>query len=266
MKHYFKGESMRRHLLSIAFFSIFSMIFSSSCFAGQSQELTVSAAISLKNAFEEAGKIYESRNTGVRVLFNFGASGDLIRQIEGGAPVDVFASAAQRDMDEISGKGLIVSASRQEFAYNSLVLVVPVNSTIRIKSFADLGSSAINRIAAGNFRSVPAGRYAEEVFNYYRLMPGIKNKLIFAENVRQVLDYVARGEVDAGLVYATDARTRAKDVRVVGTAPAGSHKPVVYPIAVIKGTQNETAANGFISFLRSAEGKKILEKYGFKVP
>ncbi len=244
---------------------VISLMVVSASFAATTKEITVSAAISLKNAFEEAGKLYEARNKGVKVLFNFGASGDLVRQIEGGAPVDVFASAAQKDMDEISRKGLIVTGSRVDFAANSVVLIIPVNSGNRIKSFEGLTSSDINRIAVGNFRTVPAGRYAEEVFNYYRMIPNIQNKLIFAENVRQVLDYVARGEADAGVVYSTDARVRGREVKVAATAPAASHKPVVYPIAVIKGTQNEAAARGFISFLRSPEGRKILEKYGFKV-
>jgi molybdate transport system substrate-binding protein len=233
--------------------------------AGPGTEITVSAAISLKNVFEEAGKVYEAKNRGVKVVFNFGASGDLMQQVEGGAPVDVFVSAAQKDMDELSGKGLIIPGSRADIATNSVALVIPTNSNSRIKSVDGLTSGEIKRIAVGNFRTTPAGRYSEDVFNYYRLLPAISDKLVFAENVRQVLDYVARGEVDAGIVYSTDAQMRAKEVRVVATAPPASHKPIVYPIAVVKGTGNEAAAKGFVAFILSSEGKKILEKYGFKV-
>ena len=229
-----------------------------------SAEVTVSAAISLKNAFEEIGKLYEAKYAKNKVLFNFGASGDLVRQIAGGAPVDVFASAAQKDMDDISSKGMVLPGTRADFAKNSVVLVAPKNG--KIKSFEDLATEGIKRIAAGNPKTVPAGRYAAEVFDYYKLTPAIKDKLIYAENVRQVLDYVARGEVDAGVVYATDAAVRSTEVSVAADAPESSHKPVVYPIAVVKGTKNEVAAKAFIDAVLSKEGIAILKKYGFRIP
>jgi len=233
--------------------------------AADQQELTVSAAISLKNAFEEIGKLFEAAHKGVKVDFNFGASGDLVRQIEGGAPVDVFASAAQKDMDEAEKKGLVLPDSRINFAGNSVVLITPANSKIPIKTFQDLGLNQVEKIAAGNPKTVPAGRYAEEVFVYFKLLTAIKEKLIYAENVRQVLDYVARGEVDAGVVYTTDAMVKAKDIRIVATAPEESHKPVIYPAAVVKGTNKEILAKAFVSVLISEEGKKVLERYGFKL-
>lgn len=229
-------------------------------------EITVSAAISLKNALEEIGKLYEAKNRTAKVIFNFGASGDLMRQIEGGAPVDVFASAAQKDMDEAEKKGLIITGSRIDFAKNSVVLVVPAGSKLHVKSFADLGSAYIQKIAVGNPKTVPAGRYAEDVFNYYKMQNSVKDRLILTENVRQALDYVARGEVDAGIVYSTDAMARAKEVTVAATAPEGSHKPVIYPVAAIKTTKDRRGAEEFISFLTSPEGKKVLAKYGFSNP
>ena len=229
-------------------------------------EMTISAAISLKNAFEEIGKLYEAKSGGTKVLFNFGASGDLARQIEGGAPVDVFASAAQKDMDGLDGKGLVLQGTRSNIAANSVVLIVPVGSKVVPASFEGLAAKEIKKIAVGNPKTVPAGRYAEEVLTYYKLFPFVKDKLIFTENVRQVLDYVARGEVDAGIVYATDASSGAKEVRIVESAPEKSHKPVAYPIAVVKGTKNETAAKAFVAFVLSPEGQKVLEKYGFKKP
>ncbi|HMK61198.1 MAG TPA: molybdate ABC transporter substrate-binding protein [Dissulfurispiraceae bacterium] len=227
-------------------------------------DLTVSAAISLKNAFEEIGKKYEAAHPGTKVLFNFGASGDLVRQIEGGAPVDVFASAAQKDIDEMAAKGLILAGTRTDFAKNRVVLVTP--KTGNIKSFEDLTSSGVKRIAAGNPKTVPAGRYAAEVFDYYKITPSIKDKLVYAENVRQVLDYVARGEVDAGVVYSTDAAVRSAEVNMAAEAPEASHKPVIYPIAVVKGTKNETDAKAFAEAVRSKEGTAILTKYGFRIP
>ena len=238
------------------------VIFSSVTFAESPKEITVSAAISLKNAFEEIGKLYESKVSGVKVLFNFGASGDLARQIEGGAPVDIFASAAQKDMDGLDGKVLVQS----KIAANSIVLIVPAFSKTAISSFEGLNANDIQKIAVGNPKTVPAGRYAEEVFSYYKLLPFIQDKLIFTENVRQVIDYVTRGEVDAGIVYATDAVAKEKEIRVVANAPDASHKPVVYPIAVIKGSKNEEPAKAFVSLVLSPDGQNILEKYGFRKP
>jgi molybdate transport system substrate-binding protein len=231
-------------------------------FAG-SKEITVSAAISLKNAFEEMGKLYEAQN-GAKCVFNFGASGDLLKQIAGGAPVDVFASAAQMEMDEADKRKLIIAATRTDFAANSVVLIVPAGAKTSLKSFEGLRAAEVKKVAIGNPKTVPAGRYAEEVFGSYQMLSSIKEKFIYAENVRQVLDYVARDEVDAGVVYGTDAAMRLKEIRIIATAPETSHKPVVYPIAVVKGTTSAADAKAFISVALSQEGKKILEKYGFK--
>jgi molybdate transport system substrate-binding protein len=168
-------------------------------------EITVSAAISLKNAFEEIGKIFMQKHPGTKVIFNFAGSGALARQIETGAPVDVFASAAQKDMDDLGKRDLIVVNSRKDFAKNGVVLVKPARSTIPLQTLTDLQKKEIRKIAIGNPKTVPAGRYAEEALRHHNLWDALKDKLIFAENVRQVLDYVARNEVDAGLVYSTDA-------------------------------------------------------------
>jgi molybdate transport system substrate-binding protein len=231
--------------------------------AGSTKDITVSAAISLKNAFEEIGRLYESKY-GTKCVFNFGASGDLLKQIAGGAPVDVFASAAQKDMDDADKQGLIVTMTRADFAANRVVLIFPAGAKMSLKSFEGLRAAKIEKIAIVNPKTSPAGRYAEEVFSYYQILPDIKDKLIYVENVRQVLDYVARGEVDAGVVYSTDAGARSRETKIITTAPEASHKPVVYPIAVIKGTKSETAAKNFISLVLSPEGKNILQKHGFK--
>jgi len=227
-------------------------------------EILVSAAISMKNAFEEIGRVYEATNRNTKVSFNFGASGDLARQIDGGAPVDVFVSAAIRDMDDLDRKGLILRETRVNFASNRLVLVVPAGSGLKVTALVDLQKPEVKKIAMGSPKTVPAGRYAEEVLRHYGLMDSLRERLVCAENVRQVLDYVARGEVDAGIVYATDAMTRPKEVTVVATAPEESHKPILYPIAVIKGTKSERAARGLVSLVASPEGRRILERHGFE--
>ena len=233
--------------------------------AGQSQnEIIVSAAISLTNAFEEIRLGFQQTHKNQQVLFNFGGSGDLARQIIGGAPVDVFASASPKDMDDLDKNNLILKDTRRNFAGNKVVLVVPANSAFPLGSFNDLKRGEIKRIAIGNPKTVPAGRYAEEILKYFNLTDAVKAKLIFAENVRQVLDYVARGEVDAGMVYSTDAAIKSDRVKIVIEAPEQSHTPVVYPIAVIKGTKKEGVGKEFISSVVSQEGKQILKKYGFK--
>jgi len=256
---------MIKKVVMLLFISLCSfVIVAGSANADSSEDITVSAAISLKNAFEEIGKIYESRNKGIKVMFNFGASGDLMMQIKGGAPVDIFASAALKDMDELDNAGLVLKDTRVNFAANSLVLITPMSSKIALASFDDLKKAEVKKIAVGNPKTVPVGRYTEEAFHYFKISDIIKDKLVFAENVRQVLDYVARGEVDAGVVYSTDAMVKQQEVRIVVTASEASHKPVVYPIAVVKSTKNENAAKAFLSLITSEEGRKILSKYGFK--
>jgi molybdate transport system substrate-binding protein len=240
-----------------------------STFAGhtgavESQGITVSAAISLKNAFEEIGKLYELQNKDVKVAFNFGASGDLMAQIKGGAPVDVFASAALKDMDELDKDGFVLKDTKINFVSNKVVLIVPASSKVFRASFEDLKKPEIKRIAVGNPKTVPVGRYTDEAFHFFNISDIIKDKLVYAENVRQVLDYTVRGEVDAGVVYSTDAMVKKQEVRVIATAPEESHKPVIYPIAVVKGSKNEKAAKAFVAFVTSDEARKILEKYGFK--
>jgi molybdate transport system substrate-binding protein len=232
--------------------------------AEPAREITVSAAISLKNAFEEIGKIVEEKHPGTKVRFNFGASGDLARQIEAGAPVDVFASAAQKDMDDIDQKGLITSGTRMNFAGNSVVLVKSGMSQIRMELFEDLRKAEVKRIVIANPKSVPAGRYAKEVLKYLNLWEAAKNKLVFAEHARQALDYVARNEVDAAIVYSTDAMIRPKEVRIVTKTPDKSHQPIVYPIGSVKGSKNQPLVKEFVTLVLSTAGNNLLKKYGFE--
>lgn len=224
--------------------------------------LTVSAAISLKDAFEEIGRIYETRNSG-KVTFNFGASGVLQKQIETGAPVDVFASAGQMQMDALDKESLLLPNSRVDFVRNNIVLILPSTSQLELNSFAQLADPRVERIAAGNPRTVPAGQYSEQTLKSLGVDDEVGPKLILAEDVRQVLEYVTRGEVDAGIVYATDARIAADKVRVAATAPDASHQPVLYPIAVIKDSKQAASAQKFIDLVLSPEGQSLLQKYGF---
>jgi molybdate transport system substrate-binding protein len=233
------------------------------CCAGSGDsEILVSAAVSLKNAFEEIAVIYE-KQTGVKARFNLGASGLLQKQIESGAPVDVFASAAEKQMDELQSKALIVTNTRRIFARNDLVLVVATQAKSPVHSFADLTHREVARIAIGNPKTVPAGQYAQEAFTNLKVWDKIRPRLVLAENVRQVLDYVVRGEADAGLVYASDVAAAHGEVTIAAHAPVNSHSPILYPIALVKDTKARAHAQRFIDLALSAEGQMILKKYGF---
>jgi len=228
------------------------------------QEITVSAASSLKDAFTDIGRDFESQHPGVKVEFNFASSGDLARQIEAGAPVDVIAAASTREMDDLDQKDLIIKETLIKPAGNNLVLVAPSAAISQINSFSDLGQSQVKKIAIGNPATVPAGRYAQDVLTYFNLWDSLQPKYVYGESVRQVLDYVARGEVDAGIVYSTDAKSRAEEVKIALTVPTESHKPVIYPMAVITGSKEENLARQFLDFLASKESQPVFEKYGFR--
>ena len=231
--------------------------------SAQSKGLVVSAAVSVENAFVEIANLYTAR-TGTKVNFSFGASGELEKQIEAGAPVDVFASAGEKEMDQLQARSLIDPATRADFAGNSLVLVVPAGSKLKLDSFRDLAEPQVKRLATGNPRTVPAGTYAQQSLQNLHLWSKLHSRLIFAEDVRQVLDYVMRGEVDAGIVYSTDVGIAHGKVTQVAEAPAGTYGPIRYPMAVIKGCAHPEAAKQFIKLVLSPEGEGILKHYGFR--
>lgn len=206
----------------------------------------------------------DAANPGVKVIFNFAASGALMQQIDKGAPVDVFASADQKTMDQAKEKNLLLAETRKDFVSNGLVLIVPKDSKLAIKGVKDLSESKIARIAMGNPETVPVGRYAQEVMSKAGLWEGLKPKLIYAENVRQALDYVSRGEVDAGFVFATDAAVAKDKVQVA--AVAEGHQPILYPVAVVAGTKKKDLSQRFMDFLLGSQGQSILARYGFGKP
>jgi molybdate transport system substrate-binding protein len=226
-------------------------------------ELTVSAASSLGNAFKVLGRQYETQYPGSKVAFNFGASGALLQQLVKGAPVDVFAAADQETMDLAQQQGLVKAGERRNFVQNELVVVVPANSSAP-KRLADLARPQIRRVALGNPNSVPAGRYSKHALQAAQLWPAIAAKAITTQNVRQALDYVARGEVDAGFVYATDAALMKDKVKVAFGVPLA--EPVSYPIAPLAASANGAEAKRFIAYVLSPAGQAILARYGFRAP
>jgi molybdate transport system substrate-binding protein len=230
----------------------------------QAEELTVSAAASLTDAFKEVGKAFEAARPGTKVVFNFAASGPLLQQIAQGAPVDVFASADQETMDRAAAQSLIATGSRVTFAANVLVLAVPASASTSPKSLQDLTGSGYKRIAVGNPATVPAGRYAREATDAAGVTDALKDKFIYADNVRQVLAYVARGEVDAGFAYRTDALTDRERVKIALELPTKTS--VTYPIAQVAASKQPALAREFIAFVATPLSQAVLARYGFVQP
>lgn len=222
--------------------------------------LTISAAASLKNAMEELTPMYEQANKGQTLTFNYGGSGDLQKQIENGAPTDVFISAAQKQMDALEQEGFLAEGTREDLLKNNLVLIVPRGKT-EIATIEDLGTDKAAQVALGEPSAVPAGQYAEEALTNLNLLDTVKAKAVYGKDVTQVLTYVENREVDAGLVYETDAKSVPDKVTIVSKVPESSYKTVIYPMAVLK---DRDAAKNFESFLNSDEAKAVFEKYGFE--
>lgn len=232
--------------------------------AAQAQEVIVSAAASLTNAFQAIGTAFEKAHPGAKVTFNFAASGPLLAQIRQGAPVDVFASADQETMDRAAKDRLLAEGTRADFARNTLVLIVPASATAIPQKLADLTGAGLRRIATGTPASVPVGRYTMAAVQHAGLAAALEPKWIYGESVRQVLNYVARAEVDAGFVYRTDALIDKDKTRIAFAVPTAT--PVSYPIAQVAASKNAALGRDFIAFVRGEAGQKILGGFGFSQP
>ena len=240
-------------------------LFAASASPAHAVDLIVSAAASLTNAFKDLGPMFEDANPGTKLLFNFGASGALLQQIaKGGAPVDVFASADQETMDQAQGQALVRPAQRRNFASNTLVVIVPATATDPPKAVSELTQPRYRRIAIGLPASVPVGRYTKAALEHAKLWAAVEPKAIYGTSVRQCLDYVARAEVDAGFVYATDAAVMSEKVKV--SLAVATPLPILYPIAVIAAGPQAALGRQFADYVHSPAGQTILAKYGFGRP
>lgn len=242
------------------------LLFCTTLLAGpvSAADLTVSAAASLTNAFTDIGVLFERENPGTTVRLNFAASGALLRQIARGAPVDVFASADEDTMDAAERQRLLAPGTRIDFAGNVLVIVVPADRKATAAGLADLAAAGFARIAIGQPDGVPAGRYARSALEVAGLWEAVAPKTIVAQSVRQALDYVARGEVDAGFVYATDAASMPERVRV--SAIVATPAPIRYPIAALADAADPAMALRFVRFVGSPAGRAVLARHGFGPP
>jgi len=258
-----------RKFLFLAVVMLFALITVTGCGNNKEQQqtkdskvnLTIAAAASLKDAMEELKDIYVKENTGVDITCNYASSGTLQKQIEEGAPADLFISAGKSQMDGLAAKKLIVEASRKDLLGNELVLITGKDSLL--SGFEGLTDASVSKISLGNPETVPAGQYAKEALTSLKLWDQIQSKLVLAKDVHQVLTYVETGNVDAGLVYRSDTIGSEK-VKIVATAPEELHQPIVYPMAIVESSKYQQEAGKFAEFLQGAEAAQVFTKYGFK--
>ena len=232
----------------------------------QPTQINVAAAASLTEAFTDIEKEFEAENSNIDIVYNFAASGTLRTQIEA-APetADVFASAAQDQMDMLASKGFVYNDTREDFVENSLVMITPSGNALGLIGMQDLTKTEVEKISMGNPDTVPAGKYAKEGLTNAGLWDNVSRKTLLAENVKQALVYVETGEAEAGFVFSTDASSAKNgSIEVIASVPVTT--PITYPIAVVSATQHKDDSQMFIDFVTGEKGKSILEQYGFSIP
>ncbi|GIP37027.1 putative ABC transporter substrate-binding lipoprotein YvgL [Paenibacillus sp. J31TS4] len=227
--------------------------------------MTISAAASLTDALNQLQKRFEAAHPGVRLQLNYGASGTLQRQIEQGAPVDVFLSASTEAMKRLADGRFVGADSTSVLLGNELVVVTPADGGLPIRTMEDLAKTEVKRVAIGIPESVPAGEYAKEALVATRLWDGLQAKTVQAKDVRQVLQTVETGNADAGFVYRTDAAASRK-VKIALAVDPNTYSPIEYPAAVVSATKHPAEAETFYAFLRSEEALAVFREYGFTSP
>ena len=232
--------------------------------AKQQSEIMVFSNMSLRDAIKEINVLYLQRNPDLSIPTNYASSGTLQIQIENGAPADVFISASPVQMDALQNKQLILNDTRKDLLSNKIVLIVPISGTLDITDFRSLANDKVMKIAIGDPKSTPIGMYVQQIFARYEITDLLKPKLIPAADVRQVLTYVESGNVDAGIVWLTDARVSNK-VKIVATAPDDINALVAYSVAVVKSSNNKDGAKDYENFLFSSQAEAIFKKYGFEI-
>lgn len=250
--------------------TILTILICSLCFSGCAQQpqqlqqgsknITICAAASLRDALSEIQPGFE-QDKGIKLSMNFAASGALQKQIEEGAPADVFISAGKKQMDTLESKNLIDKESRKNLLGNKLVLVVPNEYRNEIKTIFDLVDKDV-KISIGEPDSVPAGQYAKDSLLFLNLWDKLVSKIVYAKDVKQVVTYVENGEIAAGIVYNSDAVVL-KNGTIVQLFEENTHKPIVYPEAIISASKEKESAKAFCDYLNTDSVKQIFEKYGF---
>ena len=224
-------------------------------------ELLVGAAMSLYDVTKDLAEAYQAENPHVTLDFTYASSGALQGQIEEGAPIDIFMSAAAAQMWNLEEQGLIYGTGRNVVT-NTVALIVPADSDLDIESFADLASDHVGIVGVGDPEAMPIGRFAQEVFVSLEIDDVVYEKAVLGSDVRQILTWVELGEVDAGVVFMTDAIT-SEDVRVIEVADGALHSPSVNPVGIVETSAHREAAQSFIDFLFSDAARAIFERHGF---
>ena len=245
------------------------VLFASGCTGKDSEQsqvkITVSASAVLTEAFSELEKQFEANNPEIDLIMNFGNAGSLRMQIEGGAPIDVYAPADANHMDILTSTELIYNDSRKEFAGNSLVLIVPKGNVLNITGMEDLSKPEVKRIALSDTEASAVGRYAKQSLIEEGLWNSVQKKLLTGDTVKNSLVYVERGEADAGFVFITDVSyAKPGTIEVITSVPVST--PITYPIAVVSFTSHREESQLFVDFVTGEKGKSILEQYGFSIP
>lgn len=224
--------------------------------------LTISAAASLTDSLQEIQTLYQQEHPNVTLTFNFAASGTLQKQIEQGAPADLFFSAGSKQMNALLDANLIDQAHEKDILANDLVLVVPKDNSLSLSSLQDLTRDDIKKLAVGTPESVPAGMYAKQTLESSGLWDKLQSKIVLTKDVKQVLSYVETGNAEAGFVYKTDAIDSDK-VQVALTTTADSHDPILYPAGIVSATTHPEEAAAFYDYLQTDEAQAIFVKHGF---
>ncbi len=253
---------MIRHFICVLFICVMPGLCPSIC---RGQTLSIAAAASLKDSVESIGPKFEAAN-GVKSAFTYGSSGQLMTQINNGAPIDLFLSAAKKQVDDLAKSGKGDASTAALFARNELVLIAPPKGDWAPAGFDDLANPKLHRLAVGEPRTVPAGEYAAQTLDHLKLTDSLKGRLVFGQNVRQVLQYVEDGDVDAGVVYLTDAKQAGDKVKLIATADAAWHQPIEYWGIVVAGSEHKADAQKFLDYLKSDPAQKVLQAAGFTPP
>lgn len=225
-------------------------------------EITISAAASLRDPLSEIIAQYE-KETNIKVNINLGSSGSLQKQIEEGAPVDIFISAGKTQVDALTAKGLIDKYTYKNLLTNSLVLIVSNSYDKNIISIEELKNKNI-KLALGEASTVPVGQYSKEFLENIKLWENFKDKIVFSKDVKAVLNYVEKGEAEAGIVYISDT-VNLKNSYVAYKIPQNTHEPIVYPAVIIGQSKNKAFAKAFMEFMGKPQAKEIFKKYNFDV-
>lgn len=231
----------------------------------ESVELTVSAAASLLDSMNAIADRFEAQHPKIKLAFNFAASGTLQHQIEQGANVDLFLSAGMNQMDRLIESGHVNESDKEVILVNEMVLIVPKGQQNHPSSITELLEDDFEHISIGQPEMVPAGAYAKTILEYYNVWEALQEKIVFGKDVRQVLSYVETGNVDAALVYKTDALI-SDEVELAFTIDSESYSAVEYPIGIVKTTEHRPEVEMFYHYLFGEEAQTIFEQYGFSIP